>query len=89
MPSMGIPVSKTARGREGLPSRQTESGPPDKIIPEGFSLSIFSSADQYGTISQYTESSRTRRPISCVYWEPKSRIRIFSRLIGVLRNKIG
>ena len=34
-PSVGSPMSKNSGGREGLPSRQTESGLPDKIIPEG------------------------------------------------------
>ena len=49
---------------------------PERIIPRGFSARIFSGAKLNGWISQYTFASRTRRAISCVYWLPKSKIRI-------------
>src|SRR5271155_608667 len=52
------------------------AGPPERIIPRGFSARIFSGAKLNGWISQYTLASRTRRAMSCVYWLPKSRIRI-------------
>src|SRR5438093_4222165 len=46
------------------------------MMPAGASRRIVASGTSKGWISQYTWSSRTRRAISCVYWEPKSRMRI-------------
>src|SRR5262245_64090613 len=44
-------------------------------------LCFFTSAIEAvpGRISENTPCSRTRRAMSCVYWEPKSRIRTRSR----------
>ncbi len=39
-------------------------------------------------ISQYTFASRTARAISCVYWLPKSRTRIFSVIITVRNSAV-
>ena len=44
--------------------------------PRGAKARMSSSLMSNGWISQYTPISRTRRAISWVYWEPKSRIRI-------------
>src|SRR5688572_25840617 len=44
---------------------------------------IFSSGIVHGWISQYTFSSRTRRAMSWVYCDPKSRIRIFSSTLSL------
>src|SRR5688572_1146250 len=51
------------------------------MIPRGASSRIFASGTLNGWISEYTFCSRTRRAISCVYWPPKSRIRMRSRLL--------
>ena len=46
------------------------------MIPAGFRRRISSRGIEKGWISQYTFSSRTRRAMSWVYWEPKSRTTI-------------
>src|SRR5512140_3939374 len=56
----------------------TERGPPDKMNPFGWMPSTVSAGASHGNSSQYTCASRTRRAISCAYWEPKSRIAIES-----------
>src|SRR5262245_53098790 len=49
------------------------------MIPSGRRRRISSSGRLYGWISEYTLSSRTRRAMSCVYCDPKSRMRTTSR----------
>ena len=51
---------------------------PDRMMPFGANSRMNASLTSFGWISQYTCASRTRRAISCVTWEPKSRIRILS-----------
>src|SRR5918999_5786705 len=46
------------------------------MMPVGCHSLIHSIDRVGGWISEYTRASRTRRAISCVNWEPKSRIRI-------------
>src|SRR6476619_5433211 len=76
MPSTGVPSSKSSGAHPGAPASDTPFGPPERMIPTGiFSLSV-SSGMLNGTISEYTDSSRRRRAINCVYCEPKSRTRI-------------
>ena len=47
-------------------------------MPLGANSRMKASLTSFGWISQKTCASRTRRAISCVTWEPKSRIRILS-----------
>ena len=65
--------------KDGAFSSFTLKGEPLRIIP--FSVSSISKLLWYGIISQYTFASRTARAMSCVYWLPKSRMRIFSVII--------
>src|SRR5882724_11052488 len=46
------------------------------MMPSGARRSMVASGTSKGCISQYTCSSRTRRAISCVYCDPKSRMTI-------------
>jgi hypothetical protein len=78
MPSTGTPASKIACGARGEMSSVTEAGPPERMTPLGCIAAKASAAFWNGTISEYTPSSRTRRAISCVTWEPKSMMRILS-----------
>src|SRR5262245_37348602 len=48
------------------------------MSPLGSRAFTFSRGVLNGTISVYTFASRILRPISCVYWPPKSRMRIVS-----------
>mmetsp|Transcript_26318 Transcript_26318/g.62508 ORF Transcript_26318/g.62508 Transcript_26318/m.62508 type:complete len:499 (-) Transcript_26318:2047-3543(-) len=48
-----------------------------------------SSDTSFGWISQYTEASRTRRAMSCVTWEPKSRMRTLSCCMAGLSGRLG
>src|SRR5205809_8129879 len=75
MPKLNKPGSTA-----GAPFSETESGPPERMMPFGFCCSIAASGVLNGKISEYTFVSRILRPISCVYWEPKSRMRIFSNI---------
>ena len=45
-------------------------------MPERFAARSTSTSTRHECTSQYTESSRTRRAMMCVYCEPKSRIAI-------------
>src|SRR5262245_18476982 len=76
MPSTGTPASNTACGERGGFVSVTDSGPPDRMMPRAPKALTSPSAMSHGWISQYTPLSRTRRAISCVYWAPKSRIRM-------------
>jgi len=57
----------------GADVSDTLFGPPDKMMPTGFRARIFSIGVFGGHTSEYTDSSRRRRAISCVNCDPKSR----------------
>ena len=57
----------------GAVASDTLFGPPERMIPAGFRARIFSIGVSGGHTSEYTDSSRNRRAISCVNCEPKSR----------------
>ena len=82
-----MPKSKISRGGKGTSFSYTLLGPPEKIMPMGFSSFIFSMHLERGTISEYTLSSLTFFAMSIVYWPPKSTIKIFSLLIIIDINK--
>src|SRR5688500_16523123 len=63
----------------GAPSWWTDFGPPEKITPTGFLAAISSAVIVYGTISEYTCASRTRRAMSWAYCAPKSTTRTVSK----------
>ena len=71
---------------------KTLAGPPERIIPRAPVARICSGPKRKGKISEYTLLSRTRRAITCVYCEPKSRMTTFeprkaaSLLIGRRRD---
>jgi hypothetical protein len=46
------------------------------MIPAGRRSRIFPIGVSGGQTSEYTDSSRSRLAMSCVYWEPKSRTMI-------------
>src|SRR6187397_2174188 len=56
------------------------------MIPFGANSRTNASLTSFGWISQKTCASRTRRAISCVTCEPKSRIRILSCMSGRARS---
>src|SRR4029079_9843274 len=79
MPSTGTPCSKTACGaRASCSSSVAEAWLPDRMMPRGSNLRMNSASTSCGWSSQYTPASRTRRAMSWVTWEPKSRMRILS-----------
>src|SRR6185312_14158600 len=88
MPSSGTPRSKTRCAMRGAPGAIADSGPPEKMIPFGANFAISSGAWSQARISQYTPISRTRRAISCVYCEPKSRMRILSVWMFCTRGSV-
>ena len=71
MPSTGRPIAYTPGSHFGAPASDTLFGPPDKMIPAGFLARIVSRGVSGAQTSEYTESSRNRRAMSCVYCEPK------------------
>src|SRR5882672_12241173 len=76
MPSTGTPALSASGSTCGAPGSYTLAGPPLRISPTG---ARFLSSDQGvvpDTSSQYTFASRTRRAISWLNCEPKSRTRI-------------
>src|SRR3954468_6554336 len=75
MPSTGTPSSKSPRSTCGALSEQTEAGPPDRTSASGRRAAAASGVIVYGTSSEYTRHSRTRRAISCEYWPPQSTTR--------------
>ena len=72
MPSTGLPISYTAGSHFGAPGSDTLLGPPDRMIPVGFLARIRSIGVSGAHTSEYTDSSRSRLAMSCVYCEPKS-----------------
>src|SRR5688572_18762102 len=87
MPRIGKPCDQMPLSGRGEPASCTLAGPPDKMIAAGSHARIFSSGVVHGRISQYTSSSRTRRAMSCVVCEPKSRMRTRGDDIGRPRNR--
>src|ERR671911_28454 len=73
MPSTGMPSSSSSVRSLGAPSAYTDAGPPDRISPRGARALISSSETWWGSSSENTPHSRTRRAMSCEYWPPKSR----------------
>ena len=59
----------------GAPSTCTLLGPPERISAAGLRAASSAAVIRWGTISEYTCSSRTRRAISWAYWAPKSTTR--------------
>ena len=55
----------------------TLAGPPERISPFGCIAAISAAGVSKRMISEYTWHSRIRRAMTCVYCEPKSRMRIF------------
>src|SRR5215470_12980840 len=84
MPSTGIPASNSAFGGSGAPSSYTLDGPPESTIPRYPPRSTVSSGSAHERISEYTESSRIRRAINCVYCPPKSMMAILSGVSTML-----
>src|SRR5258705_7886806 len=78
MPSTGTPCSKTACGARAVSSSVAEAWLPERMIPRGLNERTNCASTSWGCNSQYTPDSRTRRAISWVTWEPKSRMRILS-----------
>ena len=76
MPRIGVPNLYIALGALNVFLKLTELGPPLSIIPLGFIFFISPESVLYGFTILYIPSSLTLRAISCVYWEPKSKIRI-------------
>src|SRR4029434_862318 len=72
----------------------TLAGPPERISPFGFNAATSAAGISKRIISEYTWHSRIRRAMTCVYCEPKSRMRIFecvdlSAIFSALRMSLG
>src|SRR5207302_3661567 len=78
MPRIGRPRSHAPLSGCGAPASYTDAGPPLKMRPRGLRAAISAAAIVPGTSSQYTPDSRTRRAISWLYCDPKSRMRTAS-----------
>src|SRR5262249_21954529 len=78
MPSTGTPRSRMAGSQCGAPGSNTLRGPPEKMIPFGFSSATRAAGRSCRTTWQKTFCSRTRRAMSWPYCAPKSRIRTSS-----------
>src|SRR5918992_4035188 len=72
MPSTGTPRPRRTGFSAGARGAYTDAGPPDRMIAAGRRLARYSGLTSYGTISEYTWHSRTRRAISWAYCAPKS-----------------
>src|SRR5262245_60656156 len=57
-------------------------GPPDRMTPAGRLAWIASTGVSGAQISEKIDSSRSRRAINWVYWEPKSRTMMVSWATG-------
>src|SRR5919204_627666 len=82
MPSTGSAPDNSRGSMLGAPASYTLAGPPERITPITFLERSSASVTSWERISQYTRDSRTRRAMSCVYWDPKSRIAIVARCDG-------
>src|SRR5919108_2059216 len=72
MPSTGTPRSKRPGSTPGASSAYTDAGPPERISASGCRAAISAAGASWGTSSEYTRHSRTRRAMSCEYWPPRS-----------------
>src|ERR1700761_1710551 len=88
MPSTGTLASHTACGARSSASSYVLAWLPDRMMPLAPNERMNSSDTSLGWISQYTCASRTRRAISCVTWEPKSRMRILSCMAAKAGGKL-
>src|SRR5437660_2280143 len=73
MPSTGTPARSASGSTCGAPGSYTLAGPPLRISPAGWRSLSSGHGVVPGTSSQYTFASRTRRAMSWLNWEPKSR----------------
>src|SRR5690348_9379676 len=78
MPSTGTPSSNTTWGARSVLSSVAEAWLPERITPRGLKARTNGGSTSQGCSSQDPPVSRTRRAMSCVTWEPKSRMRILS-----------
>src|SRR5437762_6415295 len=79
MPRTGNSPEITPGSTLGAPSSYTLAGPPERMTPITFRARSSAGVTSCGRISQYTRDSRTRRAMSWVYCEPKSRIAMVAR----------
>src|SRR4030088_1720251 len=77
MPSTGKPRLNKAGSICGAFGEKTLEGPPERMIPRAPVALIDSGEELNANISEYTLLSRTRRAMTWVYWDPKSRITTF------------
>src|SRR4030065_2214609 len=84
MPSTERPRENISSDIEGAPFSNTLLGPPERMMPFALNPFMKSIGEVQGCISQYTFASLTLRAMSCVYWEPKSRISILSEWMSGL-----
>src|SRR6266852_5957248 len=75
MPSTGIPACSASGSTWGAPGSYTLAGPPLRMSPAGSRRFSSDHGVVPGTSSQYTLASRTRRAISWLNCDPKSRTR--------------
>src|SRR6266851_2423635 len=85
MPSTGTPARSASGSTCGAPGSLTLAGPPLRMSPAGSSCFSSDHGVVPGTSSQYTLASRTRRAISWLNCDPKSRTRtVCWRTAGVV-----
>ena len=83
-----MPRCRSPGSQVGLPASVTLAGPPERMMAAGRPAARSAGEIVCGTISEYTPHSRTRRAISCVYWDPKSRMATYSFGLGPRRLAI-
>src|SRR6266851_2013482 len=84
MPSTGTPARSASGSTCGAPGSLTLAGPPLRMRPAGSRCFSSDHGVVPGTSSQYTLASRTRRAISWLNCEPKSRTStVCCRIAGV------
>src|SRR5579883_934475 len=88
MPSTGMPRSKSLGSQCGAPGSYTLAGPPERMIPFGFSSFTRAAERSWRTTWQKTFCSRTRRAMSCPNCEPKSKMRTSSFVMGRLSHVV-
>src|SRR3954447_12849493 len=89
MPSTGTPSSSSAGSSRGAPGAYTDAGPPERTRPFGRRRRTSSTPTVWGSSSENTPHSRTRRAISWEYWPPKSSTRTSSRAAALARSSPG
>jgi hypothetical protein len=65
-----MPSSSSAGSSRGAPGAYTEAGPPERMSPFGRRRATSSAPTWWGSSSENTPHSRTRRAMSCEYWPP-------------------